>query len=42
MPRKASFVGEQEAEIVDVMNEIINKLNDLEQIVYDFTGHIKL
>ena len=23
------------------MDEVIDKLNDLEQIVYDFTGHIK-
>lgn len=23
------------------INEIIDKVNDLEQIIYDFTGHIK-
>ena len=27
--------------IFEKLNEIVDKLNDLEEIVYQFTGHIK-
>lgn len=31
----------RDIQLFEKIDEIIDKLNDLEQIVYDFTGHIK-